>query len=131
MIANTRKLIAIFICIGFIYGCSAVLIGAGAGVGVFTWKNGVLTRSYPVAFAQARQATETVLTDLGIRITQEQFDGINLKIQAQRKKGQAVTLRIEMVASQITSIAVRTGYIGLWNRNYSEHIHASIAQKIS
>jgi hypothetical protein len=131
MIAITRKLITLFICIGFIYGCSAVIIGAGAGIGVYTWKNGILTRSYPIAFDHARQATETVLMDLGIRITQEQFDGINLKIQAQRQKGQVVTLHIEMVASQITSIAVRTGHIGLWNRSYSEHIHASIAQKIS
>ncbi len=56
--------LAILLCtVSLLYGCAAVLIGVGAGVGIGAYKyiDGRLSREYPIDYAKAWHDTNTAL----------------------------------------------------------------------
>ena len=111
-------------------GCAAVITGAVVGAGAYTYMNGQLSRLYQAPFDTTNQACTATLKKLKIAITEEASDGINMTIKAKRTDGTSVTVITEMVESSITKVSVRSGMVGIWDKNVSELIHASIAQRL-
>ncbi len=111
-------------------GCAAVVTGAAAGTGVYTYMTGQISRSYQASFDATNQACTATLKSLKIAITEETSDGINATIKAKRTDGTPVTVKTVMVEPRITKVSVRSGVVGIWDKKVSELIHASIAQRL-
>lgn len=118
------------ICFMMATGCAAILAGSAAGVGVYSYVNGELKRSYPEAFDKTIQICLDTLTSLKISVQEKSSDGITARISAKRMDDTPVTLKVTMIAPKITEVSVRSGVVGIWDKNVSELIHASIAQRL-
>ncbi len=111
-------------------GCAALVIGAGAGAGVYSYVNGQFKRSYHATFDKTSQACTDALTSLKIVITDKTSDGIKAIIKARRTDETPVTIKVVMIAPEITEVSIRSGIVGMWDKKVSELIHASIAQRL-
>ena len=111
-------------------GCAALVVGAGTGAGVYSYVEGELRRAYPADFSSALAATEQALAHLKIRVESKAADGITTVLKAKRTDGTPVTVKVTRVSPRITEIGVRSGIVGLWDKNVSELIHATIAQRL-
>jgi hypothetical protein len=111
-------------------GCAAVVAGAGAGAGVYTYMNGELKRTYQTEYEVVRKATDASLDDLKIVKSDEKSDGIKADITAKRSDGTPVTLHLTKLGPNLTEVAVRSGIVGVWDKEVSELIHATISKKL-
>ncbi|MDD2605754.1 MAG: DUF3568 family protein [Desulfobacterales bacterium] len=111
-------------------GCAALVVGAGTGAGVYSYVEGELRRTYAADATVALDATHQALEHLKIRIESETSDGITTLIKAKRPDGSPVTVKVSLVSPRVTEIGVRSGFVGLWDKNVSELIHATIAQRL-
>ncbi|MBI5675690.1 MAG: DUF3568 family protein [Nitrospirae bacterium] len=113
----------------FFYGCAAVLLGVGAGVGIGAYKyvEGNLSREYPVAYTKAWDASNTALANLKIGVTNSLNNGTKGTIEAVQKDGAKVVLNLKDKGQNVTSISVRAGILG--DRKSAERIHNAIASE--
>lgn len=113
----------------FFYGCAAVLLGVGAGVGIGAYKyvEGNLIREYPVAYTKAWDASNTALANLKIGVTNSLNNGAKGTIEAVQKDGAKVVLNLKDKGQKVTSISVRVGILG--DRKAAENIHNAIASE--
>ena len=122
----TTLLFALF----FTAGCAAIIVGAGAGAGVYTWVKGDLIRSYAKGFAHTETTTIQSLDYLKITIDEKNQMGSETTIKARQNDGSPVTVKIRTVRYDMTEVAVRCGYVGYWDRKNAELIHATILNTI-
>jgi len=113
----------------FFYGCAAVLLGVGAGVGIgaYRYVEGNLSREYPVPYTKAWDAANTTLANLKIGITNSFNSGVKGTIEAVQKDGAKVVLNLRDKGQKVTSISVRVGIFG--DRKAAERIHDAIASE--
>jgi hypothetical protein len=111
-------------------GCAALVAGTAAGVGVYSYVNGELKRSYPESFDKIYAICLETLESLKINIEEKESDGISATINAKRADGSPVWVKVFMITPQITEVSVRSGVVGVWDKKVSELIHASIAQRL-
>lgn len=111
-------------------GCAVIIAGAGAGAGVYTYVKGELKRTYPVRVGPALEASLAALDQLRIQVDKKTSDGITDTIDARRSDGTPVVVRVAAVTPAFTEISVRTGVLGVWEKEVSELIHATIAQRL-
>ncbi|MEW6671239.1 MAG: DUF3568 family protein [Thermodesulfobacteriota bacterium] len=118
-------------CMIVLTGCFALVAGTAAGVGVYSYINGELKRSYPESFDKIYAICTDTLEGLKINIEEKTSDGISATINAKRADGTPVWVKVFMVTPKITEVSVRSGVVGVWDKKVSELIHASIAQRLS
>ncbi|MFC1515130.1 DUF3568 family protein [Thermodesulfobacteriota bacterium] len=114
-------------CYLVITGCAA---GASAGAGVYAFINGELKKSYSATFDKTVQASTESIESLDMTIIEEQPDNHATVIKAEQTDGTPVTLTIEMITPEATTVSIRSGIIGIWEIKVSELIHARIAQQL-
>jgi hypothetical protein len=125
------RLIVLLFMLIFTYGCTALLIGAGAligaGVGVGTYKyvDGRLARNYPVEYSQAWEYSNTALENLFISLTDSINEGTEGKLQGVKQDGTKVIISLKDKGQGVTYISVRVGLLG--DRKEAERIHDEIA----
>ena len=73
--ARTVTAITLLVALLFTAGCAAIIVGAGAGAGVYTWVKGELIRSYAKDFTHTENATIQSLDYLKITIDEKNPDG--------------------------------------------------------
>lgn len=125
-----NKLRKIAILIGmllFLSGCAEVLlVGVGAGIGIasYMYVDGRLAVEYPLDYDRAWSSANKTLEDLQISIS----DSFNEKgrgmIEAVRRDGKKVTVKLMDRGHGITAIAVRVGVLG--DRLEAQEIHDNI-----
>jgi hypothetical protein len=128
--ARTVTAITLLIALLFTAGCAAIVVGAGTGAGVYTWVKGELIRSYAKDFAHTESATIQGLDYLKITIDEKTQTGSETTIKARQSNGSPVTVKIRTVRYDMTEVAVRSGYVGYWDRKNAELIHATILNSI-
>jgi hypothetical protein len=113
----------------FFYGCAAVLLGVGAGVGIGAYKyvEGNLIREYPVAYPKAWDAANASLASLKIGVTNSVNTGVKGTIEAVQKDGSKVVLNLKDKGQNVTSISIRVGILG--DRKSAERVHNTIASE--
>jgi len=111
-------------------GCAAIVAGAGAGAGVYTYFKGELIRAYPQDANRSLEACLAALDKLKIRITEQSAAGITTTVKGKRADATPVTVRLTILAPRVTEVGVRSGVIGLWDKQVSELIHATIAKRL-
>lgn len=117
-------------CYLVITGCAAFVTGAGTDAGVYAFMNGELKKSYSAAFDKTVQASTDSIESLDMTIIEEQPDNRTTVIKAEQTDGTPVTLTIEMITPEATTVSIRSGIIGIWEKKVSELIHARIAQQL-
>jgi len=123
-------IMALWVCMAVFTGCAALVAGTAAGVGVYSYVNGELKRSYPESFDKVYAICSDTLESLKIAIEGKESDGISATINAKRADGTPVWVKVFMVTPKITEVSVRSGVVGVWDKKVSELIHASIAQRL-
>jgi hypothetical protein len=117
-------------CWMLISGCAALVVGAGAGTGAYTYVNGELVRSYPATYTRTMEVCTQVLNDLNMPIREQTSDGVRTTILTERKDGTPMTLKITIVGLDVTEVSVRTGVVGYWNRDLSQQFHDFISRRL-
>ena len=128
--SRTITAITLLVALLFTAGCAAIVVGAGAGAGVYTWVKGELIRSYAKDFTHTENATVQSLEYLKITIDEKNQTGSETTIKARQSDGSPVTVSIRTVRYDMTEVAVRSGYVGYWDRKNAELIHATILSNI-
>jgi len=107
-------------------GCAALLIGAGAGLGVGTYKyiDGNLAMEYPLEYNRAWNATNRALENLQISLSSSTNENGKGMIEAVRKDGKKVIVKLKDNGNGVTTIAVRVGAFG--DRLESQKVHDEI-----
>ena len=128
----TRKAIILFSLTFFMIstGCGAIIAGTAVGLGVFSYHQGELKRSYPETYGKTVEICLDTLKDLKITVESKESDGIKTKIIAKQTDGTPVTVKVVNLAPRITEVSVRSGIVGVWDKKVSELIHATIAKRI-
>jgi hypothetical protein len=111
-------------------GCVAVIVGAGVGVGTYTYLKGELQRSYPAKFDKTLQVCLDILDDLNQPIIDKITDGEKTTIRSQRKDGTEQAIEVSIISIDSTRVSVRTGVVGYWKKNISQQFHTFIAERI-
>jgi len=125
-VARTVIAITLLFALLFTGGCAAIVVGAGAGAGVYTWVKGELIRSYAKDLAHTEDAALKALDYLKITLDKKTQTGSETTIKARQSNGSPVTVTIRTVRYDMTEVAVRSGHVGYWDRKNAELIHATI-----
>lgn len=126
----TSMIIVLLACMTVFTGCVVLVAGTVAGVGVYSYMDGELKRSYPESFDKIYAICIDTLEGLKINIEGKESDGIGATITAKRADGTPVWVKVFMITPKITEVSVRSGVVGIWDKKVSELIHASIAQRL-
>ncbi len=123
-----KRLILFIMILSLLYSCAPAWIGLGAGIGIGTYKyiEGNLERDYPLAYTRAWDITNEALANMKISITNSLNEDAKGTIEAVRRDGKTVIIKLEDKGQRITSIGIRIGLFG--DRIASEEIHNEIAR---
>jgi hypothetical protein len=119
------------VCWWCISGCAALVVGAGAGTGAYTYVNGELVRTYPARYTTAMAVCTQLLQDLGMPVKEQGSDGVQTTIVTERKDGTPMTIKVKIIGLDATEISVRTGVVGYWNKDLSEKFQEYIAERLT
>lgn len=111
-------------------GCAALMLGAGAGAGAYSYVQGELIRTYPAGYADTMNVCLQILQDLGMPVKEKRSDGEQSTILSERKDGTPVTIKVKIISIDVTEVSVRTGVVGLWDREASASFHEFIAARL-
>jgi len=114
----------------FMAGCAALVVGAGAGAGVYTWVKGELIRSYANDFSTTEDAAVRSLEYLKIIIEEKTQTPSETTIKARKSDGSPVRVITRTIRYNMTEVSVRCGYVGYWDRKNAELIHATILNQL-
>ncbi|RJQ13968.1 MAG: DUF3568 family protein [Nitrospiraceae bacterium] len=121
------KLLILLYAVSCMYGCAAALIGVGAGAGIVTYKyvDSLLIKEYPLEYAKAWEASNTALKNLQFSISDSVNEGTRGEIDAVKKDGDKVVIRLKDMGQGVTSVSIRVGLLG--SRVEAEKVHNAIA----
>ena len=122
--------IVLLVTLLFTTGCAAVVVGAGTGAGVYTWIKGELIRSYANDFEHTKSAVLESLAYLKMTVDEQIQENSQATIKAHQSDGSPVTVKIQTIRYDMTEVAIRSGYVGYWDRKNAELIHATILNTI-
>jgi len=127
-----RKVSAALLLLGIwsLTGCVAVIVGAGVGVGTYSYIKGELHRSYQAKFDKTLQICIDILDDLDQPIIDKTTDGEKTTLQTKRKDGTDQTIQVSIINVNTTEVSVRTGVVGYWKKDISMQFHEFIAERI-
>jgi len=130
--AGRQKIKSVLLLLGvwWLSGCVAVIIGAGVGVGTYTYVKGDLKRSYQAKFDKTLQVCIDILDDLNQPIIDNDTDGEKTTIRSKRKDGTDQSIAVSIISIDSTQVSVRTGGIGYWKKDISQQFHEFIAERI-
>ena len=111
-------------------GCAALVVGAGAGAGVYTWVKGELIRSYAKDFKTTEDAAVRSLEYLKITIEEKTQTPSETTVKARKSDGSPVRVIVRTIRYDMTEVSVRCGYVGYWDRKDAELVHATILNNL-
>jgi type II secretory pathway component PulM len=112
-----------------IAGCTLFVTGAVVGVGAYTYVNGELKRSYQAAYDKTVQASLSAVAELNIDVRSVKKQGLKTTIDG-NFNGKPITTSISRVDVNISEVGVRSGYVGVWEKDFSREVHEQIAQRL-
>ncbi len=111
-------------------GCAAAVVGAAAGAGVYAWMEGDLIRVYQTEYDRTLEAVNGALQSLEIPVHETSRRGLGATLKGEAYNGKPVTVAVRRSAPNQTEVAVRSGYIGYWDRGHAERVHVAIAERL-
>jgi len=89
---------------------------------------GELTCSYQADFNTAVRACTDAAKANNLRIKGKKENSLSVEIASEYYNGKPVTIKILRIDLNISQVSVRSGLVGVWDKDFSEQIHVSIAQ---
>jgi hypothetical protein len=129
MMKNIIKLGAVSMSLLFLWGCALLvggIVGAGLGVGGYRYVEGSVERDYPLSFHSAWDATNTALANLSISVSNSANEGDQGVIEAVRKDGRKVEIKMSDRGQNVTAVSIRVGLLGA--KKDAERIHEEILE---
>ncbi|AQV02742.1 hypothetical protein B2D07_19500 [Desulfococcus multivorans] len=123
---SLKMVISMLISCQTIIGCAFFVTGAVVGAGAYTYVNGELKRSYQAAYEQTVQASLSAMKEMNIEVISIEKQGLTTTIEG-NINGKPVVTRISRMDVNISEVAVRSGYVGVWDKNFSTAVHEKIA----
>lgn len=112
-------------------GCALFVVGTAAtGVGIYSYTNGELTRSYQTSYEQAVAASVAAMKGMDIHVTNQNDSGLVTTVAGEYFNGKPITVKVSRLDAAITRVGVRSGFFGIWDKPFSEQIHARIAERL-
>ncbi|MEL6499691.1 MAG: DUF3568 family protein [Planctomycetota bacterium] len=90
-------------------GCAAAVVAAGAGAGAYAIFEGDIERQFDTDISTVWSAVREATAELGLEVTNDEFDGLEASMSAQRTDGQIVRIRAEGKGTATTRLKVRVG----------------------
>jgi len=122
--------LCLIICLCLTGGCAAVLLGAGAGAGVYSYINGELKSTYDTPYEKTLEAVESVCEELKITITENNDEGIITTLKGHQPGDNPVTIKVTIISPESTEVGVRVGLVGVWDRSQAETIQSYITKAL-
>lgn len=113
----------------FIAGCGLFVAGAVVGAGAYTYVNGELKRSYQAGYEQTVQASVNVMSEMKIEVKSINKQGLTTTIDG-NFNGKPVKTGISRIDINISEVGVRSGYVGVWEKDFSTKVHENIARRL-
>ncbi len=119
--------------LGLLVSCSgcvaaAVIAGAGAGVGTYSYMNRELTATYHEPLKEIWPKTLSAVKKLQLTFRKKEIDALGGTIEARRSDTTLIKIRLTPVGERDTAIGVRVGTWG--NREKSELVHNAIRKEL-
>jgi len=126
MMKKITRLVTLLLSLTLLWGCEAALFtgGAAVGIGVYKYIEGAVEVEYPLDYKTAWNMTNRALSNLYISVSESIDDGVHGRIDAVRKDGASVSIRLKEIRQGVTVINVRVGTLG--DRYDAERIHNEI-----
>jgi hypothetical protein len=114
----------------FCSGCiaAAVVAGAGAGVGTYSYMNRELTATYNEPLNEIWPKTLSAVKKLQLTFRKKEIDALGGTIEVRRSDGTLIKIRLTPMGDRDTSIGVRVGTWG--DREKSELVHKAIRKEL-
>jgi uncharacterized protein YceK len=131
MLTKLKALAAIFVLwmmVGAMSGCVAVVVGAAAGAGGVIWANGALRQDFNFPLYKVHEAALEALKKLDLPIDKESKDGLSGVIESAFSDGQKIKITLKHLTKDSCQIAIRIGAIG--NEVRSREILGAISREL-
>ena len=93
------------------YGCAALLVGAGAGAGTAVWLSGKLTQEFHASYERTVEAAKAALKSLDLEIKKEEREENVTQLRSEYTDGKEIWIDIRKVAEDSTKVEVRVGAV--------------------
>jgi len=123
-----KKIILILLCLGVVVGCKSTVTTPEGGSAEYSTAEAVMRSTLPGAMPEVVAATNATLTDLELVAIDSTVDKLKGKITARMAVGTKVTINLEAVDFQSTSIKIKVGTFG--DRSISLQILQNIEKRM-
>ena len=120
--------LCVLVCVLLSAGCTAVIVGAGAGAGTFAYVKGVTQATYDAPYNDVWDATGASLDHFGIKLSDKTRDALAGSYKGERHDGTNVIVDIASIARDKTSVEIRVGIFG--DRDIQEKIAEDIEKRL-
>ena len=108
-------------------GCVPMVLmslGGAAAIGSYKWIEGTMEKDYPRSMQDTWNATLKACGDLQLKITSQQYNPVESKIEAVAPPDTNVKIQLVARPNQITTLKVRFGLMG--NVDASAYFHRRV-----
>ena len=123
-----KKIFLILLCLGSVVGCKSTVTTPEGGTATYSKAEGMMRSTLPGAMPEVVNATNATLTDLELVAIDSTVDKLKGKITARMAVGTKVTINLEAVDFQSTSIRIKVGTFG--DRSISLQILRNIERRL-
>lgn len=123
-----KKKLAIMLCVGMLIGCKSAVVTPDGTDANYSWVEGSLKAVVAGAMPEVIDATNATLEDLDLVGIDSTVDKLKGKITARMAVGTKVTINLEAVDFDNTSVRVKVGTFG--DRSISLQILRNIEKRL-
>jgi hypothetical protein len=123
-----KKKFAIMLCVGMLIGCKSAVVTPDGTDANYSWVEGSLKAVVAGAMPEVIKATNDTLEDLDLVGIDSTVDKLKGKITARMAVGTKVTINLEAVDFDNTSVRVKVGTFG--DRSISLQILRNIEKRL-
>jgi hypothetical protein len=107
-----KKTLLVLVCLGLLVGCKTAVTTPEGTDATYSKAEGVLRSTLPGSMPDVVNATNTTLTDLELVGIDSTVDKLKGKITARMAVGTKVTINLEAIDFENTSIKIKVGTFG-------------------
>jgi len=123
-----KKILAVAVCMGMFIGCKSTVVTPDGTEASFSKAEGVLRSAIGASMPDVVKATNDTLEDLELVGVDNTVDKLKGKITARMAVGTKVTINLEAIDFENTSIRIKVGTFG--DRSISLQILRNIEKRI-
>ena len=121
--------VSLVVCVVWLTGCPAVLLGAGAGIGTVAYIKGELVTTLETSVQTIMPAVRATVVALGLEHVADESDVLTGKVVARSAHGEQITILLTRLTDSSTKLSIRVGVFG--DRAVSQKILEEIHQRLS